>query len=703
MTGDIVRLEQEQEGLKASNAQMIEENRYLLDQLEEMNQTISTGEVQVKSLTATLQFSKQENARLASLAARAADLESQLSEFESEQCNIRGQIRSKEEDERTAFQRWKTAERTIADLQDQVDKIEKEALEERARHGEVVGRLERRNVVERELGNAAGRLKGAAAVTRLEDSRIGTSVVSHFVKDILQDNANLQMGIMELKDMLSGSNAEVQNLREQMLMHQDVMSTPDEAVTAPSLAEELIESPRLEALPELHVHHHYHAPAKPRSTSVKRPKKKRNVTSLGFSTPSSTPSGQSTPCRYSSSLPRVPGSSSLAILSHTAVTVPPTQEAEWPITVPRSRASFAASSVPSTPQSAFRNLSIFDSIDFALESSRPTSPESVASEIPRFEWPRRQRPSNDHTPVVDAASGPGKCSSSDPSDGSHPAAWCLSPIIPPHEISHDPASIPEENEDSNPSFSHQTPFHHTLYRSSSHESILSVKESLPLSSRGTIRPQHSQLFNGPAQKSKTSIAPITTSETATAQRPAPGSNDALLTRGQDLLMKAVTGSQRSYSSVAAAYDESGCFQKDVDKRNNQIDRNGASMTNPGIASRLNGWFIGNWGVTPTPTVRASTSNLRAKAALGAQLEKSGAASSVQLKSTTANAITSLSTPPLPTMPKLKHRPRTTGINQPGAIRGLVLQQQQVKQAERMVVVEPKEVDLEGLRESLGDG
>ena len=718
MAGSINKLEQEKEWLKASNAQVIEENRHLLDQLEEMNQTISNGDEQIKSLTATLQLSEQENARLASLAARAADMESQLSTFESEQHSLREQISIKEEDERTAIQRWRTAERTINDLQDQVNKIETESISERARHGEVMARLKRRNAVERELGNAAGRLKGAAAVTRLGDGHMGTSVISHFVKDILQDNANLQMGIVELKEMLSGSNVEVQNLREQILMHQAVGPVPDEEIITPSLAAELAEPTSLEALPELHVHHHYHAPAKTRSTSIRRPKKRRNVTSPGYNTPSAA-SGLSTPCRYSSSLPRVPASSSLAILSHTAVTIPPTQQAELPIGTSYNRGSFAASSVPSTPRSAFRS-SIFDSIDCALESSRPTSPESVSSEAPNLVRPRKQGSglSNGRcTLAADIAPSNVKRTSQDESDISPQTAPSLLPSNLAEHSSRDAAIIPEEIEDSDPTFLYRAPIRPTLHRSTSHESILSIKEPLPPFSRNTIRPQRSQLLTGPALKSRTSIAPITTSETATAQRPASGSIDAPLTRGQDLLAKTVASNRHhSYSVRAIVRNQSEVEMKGANIDHKGSNQEGPLITNVGIASRLNGWLVGNWGVTPTPTptipsTRASTSNLRAKTTFGAQLEKDRAVSAEEQQVRMTNRVAlppakqSLPSAPTPT-PKLRHKPRTTGINQPGAIKGLVLQHQQARRAERMataVVVVPKEIDLDGLRESLGEG
>jgi chromosome segregation ATPase len=127
---------------------------------------------------------------LTAAAARAADLEAQLALMESEQSKLQESLILAHEDEQSAVQRWRKAETTLRDLHDQIDRIEKEAREERERHTEVVERMERKRAVERELDNAAGRLKGAAAASELKRNSGGTTVVSRFVKDILQDNAN---------------------------------------------------------------------------------------------------------------------------------------------------------------------------------------------------------------------------------------------------------------------------------------------------------------------------------------------------------------------------------------------------------------------------------------------------------------------------------------------------------------------------------
>ena len=189
-------LEREKRAVQAENARIVEENRALLEQLEGLNMSVAESDETVKSLTAMLENTQSELRMLTVAAARAADLEAQIVLMETEQERLQQSLTTVQEDEKSAVQRWKNAQVTLRDLEDQVERIEAEARQERQRHEEVVERMERKRIVERELDNAAGRLKGAAAAS----GNPGTNVVSRFVKDILQDNANLQVGIMELRE-----------------------------------------------------------------------------------------------------------------------------------------------------------------------------------------------------------------------------------------------------------------------------------------------------------------------------------------------------------------------------------------------------------------------------------------------------------------------------------------------------------------------
>ncbi|KAL8713184.1 MAG: hypothetical protein Q9220_002705 [cf. Caloplaca sp. 1 TL-2023] len=265
MAASIVSLERDKTELEATNATCIRENRNLLDQLEDLNKTVADTDTHVHSLNATLQSTGNELDRLNVLATRASHLEAQISRMETEHADLHEKLAASEEDQRSAIERWKDAERTIITLQEQVDRIEADARDESERHAEILSRFERREAVDRQLQSAAGRLKGAAAATSLgKEGHANTNVVSHFVKDILADNASLQMGIMELREMLTGSNDEVQNLRQQMLAHQPIYQ--DQHTNSPPAApEKNTDQGRItdpDPVPALHVHHHYHEASK---------------------------------------------------------------------------------------------------------------------------------------------------------------------------------------------------------------------------------------------------------------------------------------------------------------------------------------------------------------------------------------------------------------------------------------------------------
>ena len=611
LSASIRRLEAEKKELEAANATTVQENRDLLDQLRDMNNSAADSGAHITSLTAALQSTRNELDRLTVLATRAAELEAQLSVTESEQASLQEELTSKEQDRGTAVQRWKNAERTIGQLQEQVDKMEREAIDERQRHAEVVCRLERRRAVERELEAAAGRLKGAAAAaTTLGKERGGSSVVSCFIKDILQDNANLQMGIMELRDMLLESNAEVENLREQLMLHQPLAQSFKGTGSVNLLRDELAEVSNLERAqevgPELHVHHHYHAPSHSRSardrksTPLRRLKKKGNFTSSGLST---SPSGAQTSRTPSSGLRITHPSTASAILSQTSVSLPPLSQAGqpqvWPVQSPLTQLSVAASSVPSSPLSAYRTSSSFDSVGAPIDSSRPTSPESVNSESPFF--PKRcnkhgsdlsqrsfrtpnvmqrrkpsttqasrdtQRNQEDIMTDIDSAYFDHGTIQEEADDDIVP-----SPYLPCPEI----ASTTES------STSPPLRFQPTLRRSASHESILSTREpAIP-----TFRSQHSQLLTRQPLRSRTSLSitspriePVISSMSASA-------NPSLQSRGQD---------SRDYNrSILSG----------VSSHSNNASEKGK----PSLGTKMGGWMWGKWGVAPM----ASTGDLRAKA------------------------------------------------------------------------------------------
>lgn len=396
LNGKIDQLESDKRQLEDQNAQTIRENRSLLDELEGLNGTLAESDTHIKSLEATLASTTQEVRKLEGLAARTHNLEVQMAQLEQEQELLYQALMNSKEDERCSIQRWKAAERKLSELEEQLERIEREARQERERHVEVVGRMERQLAVGRELDTAAGRLKGAATSTAGNGKG---HVVSHFVKDILQDNANLQLGIVELREMLLNSNDEVQLLREQLLIHQPMVDNNGDGEGLSTLQAELTSKKPVspQAISQaLHIHHHYHAPKK---DETRRTKKKRTSLNSAFFTPPRKMQSPTTPRSQDTTN---------AILSQTSVTIPspitPNHE-RWSMQSSQ-MSDFAPSSAPSSPQSIYRHSTMFDR-SFEMDSSRPASPgSSVDPMSPQFPpYQHRKRISEVSTRSFSAAIG----------------------------------------------------------------------------------------------------------------------------------------------------------------------------------------------------------------------------------------------------------------------------------------------------------
>ncbi|GMG36286.1 unnamed protein product [Aspergillus oryzae] len=367
----IENLEREKREVQVENARIIEENRGLLEQLEALNKAVADADSHAKSLEVRLENSEAELRKVTVSAARAADLDAQLVQMENEQTRLSWSLESAEEESRSAVQRWKKAESTLRDLNDQIDRIEKEAREERERHAEAVQRMERKRTVERELDGAARRLKGAAATHELGRNHGGT-VVSRFVRDILQDNANLQLGIVELRELLESSNQEVQCLRDQIISHQLVPMTEGDGQVpqlAPTLSQELESKEPRRAPQEFHIHHHYHTP----SIKKERPalfRRSKNRHTWGHPNTVHSPSGTKI-ARKPTHRSQSSHSSASTMMSQPPVQIPSASQ-RW------SSQSPGAESMASSPQSGYRSSSIFDRVERGFDSSRATSPDSTA-------------------------------------------------------------------------------------------------------------------------------------------------------------------------------------------------------------------------------------------------------------------------------------------------------------------------------------
>ncbi|KFY45136.1 hypothetical protein V495_03096 [Pseudogymnoascus sp. VKM F-4514 (FW-929)] len=372
-------LETDKRNLEAENARTVQENRDLLSHLEQLNGAIAESESRAGNLEATLHGTLLEMKRLDALASRTHDLEAQLAVLEKEQDDLRETVVMTEAESRTAVRRWREAERRLGEVQDQLERIERESTEEKLRHEEVFRRMERQKLVDKAIQDASD---GRVAVSNAGQRKDGTNVVSHFVKDILQDNVNLQMGIVELRDMLTTSNDEVQKLRDQLMAHQPRDGVAAETASPATLAAELTAKEPLSLSQELHVHHHYHVPAKKEENRRVVPKKKRNVSIT-------------TPTRFNArGHSNRPSQSSIAatILSQTSSTVPsPRTTNRW------STQSEFASTEPSSPTSNYRNSFLFDrmSVDQNTDYSRPTSPGSSNDPLsPSVKALHRRRPSD---------------------------------------------------------------------------------------------------------------------------------------------------------------------------------------------------------------------------------------------------------------------------------------------------------------------
>ncbi|KAG4413466.1 hypothetical protein IFR04_013402 [Cadophora malorum] len=649
MSTKIEELEADKRALEQENAKSVEENRELLDQLEGLNGTAAESETHIKSLEATLFSTRQELRRLELLASRTHDLEMQLAALEQEQDVLQRTIITSQEEERSAIQRWRSAERRLLNLQDQLDKIEREAREEREKHVEVMGRMERQRAVEASLQTAAGRLQSAAAATT-SNGKNGSNVVSHFVKDILQDNANLQMGIVELREMLMNSNDEVQHLREQLLLHQPVVEENGNGSGPPTLRAEL--APKEEKEPAvisqaLHIHHHYHTPKK---EEVRRPKKKRTSLNTALFTP---PKGMQSP-----RTPRSQDSAS-AILSQTSVTVPApiTPNNRWSMQSGQ-MSDFAPSSVPSSPQSMYRHSGLFDRLDrLDIDSSRPTSPSSSVDPLsPQFQpLHHRKRGSEVSTRSFMPASNfqPHVIHEED-DDVEDLAALQPTPSLEndatPSDTSRDTGYLSTDHEQEQHWTASLQP---RLRHSASHESILSISgiDIHTLKSR----PSQITIRDGSAL-----IRPRTRLGTPTTVV----SMDTITS--SSMVTPRATMSRQTRDSTA--YLQS--------MRANSSDSRSISSnnSNEGIKTKLGGWVFGRWGVTP----QKSSGDLR-----GSYL-----AVPPQQRAVSTTAVD----------PLKAFMGRSPGINQKGPIPGFI---KKVEKAPSKV--NPELVDHDALREILMEG
>ncbi|KAF2668888.1 hypothetical protein BT63DRAFT_426142 [Microthyrium microscopicum] len=679
MMDTIQSLEEKNSQLEDTNKRTIQENRDLLDQLESLNGAVKDSEAKVQSLSDVLHSTEYELERMNGLASRTEQLHQSLAQLEDDLAASNSAVVSTRDEHKAATLRWQRAERTITELQREIEQIEVEAKIERERHADVLSRMERRRAVENQLlQNRPWK--------RTEDSENG--VVSHFVKDILQDNANLQLGIMELRDMLQRSNDEVEQLRDQVLLSPSLNEAPDPSgAQTPTLGSELGGTTR-----ELHVHHHYHPPAKtetrkPRAPALRRKGKQR-------------PSVSHTPRSSISLGPSTPSSSS-AILNNTSVTIPTNRNSKRWSTQSHQTGFTSSSSLPSSPYTD----SIFDRAfpDTATDISRPSSPDSLSlsprnsSGFGGYDMSKRSSIENTiSNPLIEplrrsisenSASFSQKAES--PSRESiHELPTTHSIILEENEdldsLSHSPAKKSQQPSNTQPIQIH-SPIRPTLRRAASHESLISI-HGMDIH---TLNTRPSQLLLG-----KYVAAPTTS-----ASQIGLSDANALAVRSSPRDPHPVRSSSQSYLSSIAAV---------------QNTRTLARKESKSSIGRVGGWMFGKWSVgiggsaatkdsSPVPAPALSITNDTGRpASIDHQSNDSASIKSNTTTSTTdhpgGQSIPSRSTPSrsLAASPR-KMFMRSPGINQSGPIGWLP----PPRRLDPMPVM--RTLDMEALQEGLEDG
>ena len=730
----IAQLEVERTTLQTANERIVAENKELLSKLEILNDSYKVSDNTVKTLEALLRDTEIEVRRLNGLARRAEDLDARVQEMDRQRMELMQKLTDTETESRSTLARWRESERKVKQLELELQKIEWEARMDRDKHDEIVARLERERVLERELGGAEGRLKGAAALQGLESGN-GGNVVTHFVRDILQDNANLQAGIVELRELLQTSNDQVQNLRQQVIHHQPIdEEEPDEHFSkSVPLDQELGWNQPSPQQPqrEVHVHHHYHAKLaskQNKSPIIRRASRRRTVMGAGaFSSPgSSTPSTPTTrPHRFASS-PIIP----------IHLNQPQPRRNRWSVQSSATMAS-TISSLPSSPQSYIfdQNSSILDRIEAGDDSSRPTSPESTTG----YFSPAAPRSRDAFEPLIEDED---EIFASDAKEnippGSEPSPKLMSnfpkqeltpkpsqslshtqpiDICPPQPLPPDPATpnVSDQEEGATPttiahidSATIETPrrgaTEATPSTSNNEPPSISEVESTPISEI-EIRPSLHR------SSSHDSLVSISGMDIHLAKRPpASTSQPPFRIRGNAAYFPITPAPARKVSAsqpMASVTDVSAVSSKRSFSSDTQgpagrslqhiagvpVSPQHKNSTNPGVVAGLGkmvglgGWVGKKWGVAPTKSIADLRSHISPSPSLVLRAAPPTPPKPIQrpnLTSIGSGSVTgSLS--------------RTPGINQKGSIPGLWIP----KQADvYQVRVEPATVDEEGLKEVL---
>lgn len=376
----IGELEEAKRKLAAENSKAIDENRSLLCQLEELNESLLDSDAQIKTLTVTLQEAEAEVQHLAGIASRTVRLETQLEALELEHAELQQTVLVTKEQEKSANQHWKRAEKALAALQEDVERVGKDAEVEHERYIEVLGRLERRREVELELNNTRKEARRQDSTRHEGQPQAGISVVSQFVNDILQDNANLQTDLVELRERLLDSQEDTDRLREQLMTHESITPSHIDSLQSRSLARDM-ELVSTAGTRELHVHHHFHEPGHTKEgVSLRQPRKRDTPAGLLRSSTSSKERHAHIRLPIRAQTER--SLAAAAILSRTSVSVPvasPVAARSRLSTHTVQSDSTGLSHLSSSPPSSHRHSDVFErtTSENTADISRPTSPDGT--------------------------------------------------------------------------------------------------------------------------------------------------------------------------------------------------------------------------------------------------------------------------------------------------------------------------------------
>lgn len=369
--------------LDDNNKRLVDDNAILSSKLDQKRVVVAQSDVQIHSLTTILEAAQQEIQNLSGLASRTEQLQARIVRFETDRSQLQDDLVRARNDEQAAHAKSKDAKKESDRLRDAVARLETMLAGEHKETSGDAARIERRCAVEREIEEREMRAKRLNGSRSGSGDKRGGEVVSSFVREILQDNAHLQLKMLELQDSLQTSNEEVDDLRAQLEEHNRYapqLDTPpeDDEDAEDEVAAVADRKLSRKVSQELHVHHHYHGPKKSHSVSRtrsvgQRQRRKRQSVASSRGVPATRPPS-----------PPIMAHSRAGSASSSIVAASPKQQSNRPRPISMLPMRLASSSEYSSKHSSRARSTVFEAAfehDDVDEYSRPTSP---GSEMPYY-------------------------------------------------------------------------------------------------------------------------------------------------------------------------------------------------------------------------------------------------------------------------------------------------------------------------------